>query len=205
MIKTSCQPTNCSPQPTEPMPGTQLPCGGYADCPSGGGGGLTEVAVSDSESVVVQGNGTPGDPLFIEVKISEEPTNILRQEPDGLFVELPVFDAYFDIAASVIGEWGVDEIIFAHQLSENSVLPADWQFSTGIASGHVGSTSLSVELNGASISTLDLEDGVLVLPAFVQRVANRGDVLTLRALSAATFDYFALTLVASRAVRYASP
>lgn len=200
-----CTTNDCAVTPAEPMPGTQLPCGGLADCmPDGGGGtgGLTSVATTDSETVDFSGNGTGGNPLTAGIKISTAPGNLLVIGDDGLQVLLPEFESYFDMAVSVTESWAANEVIFAHQFSADSKIPANWSESIGILEGHVGDTTLLAQINGVTVSTIPVDGEIITFPPMAEQTANRGDVFTLVSTSVETFDYAAITLVASRAVRY---
>lgn len=54
--------------------------------PTGGGGGITEVAVDDTTSVVLAGDGTPGDPITATVQISATAGNAATIDGTGIFV-----------------------------------------------------------------------------------------------------------------------
>ena len=203
MITPSCTKLECAPKDPEEIPGVSMPCGGGADCPPDAGGGLTAVATGNSTSVTLTGDGTAGSPLVAEVLVSEESPNLLQVTPDGLRVVLPEFASFFDLAVSVTGEWAQNEVIFAHMFSALSNIPANWDQAIGIVEGHVGDTTLTVEKNGIVISTIDINGEVITFPPMAAQVFARGDILTVTASSVATFEYAALTLVASRSVRYA--
>lgn len=202
MLMTTCTPP-CAPNPAERIPGVAPPCGG-GQCPptGGGGGGMDFVVVADSSSLDFRGNGLPGNALSADVKVSATAGNLVTINPDGLFVALPEFDSYYDIAASVTTGVAANEIIFAFQFSSASQIPADFTDSIGIAENHTGTAIIDIQINGTSIGTATVTDGVVTFSAMPARNVNRGDVLTLVSSSVATFDYLAITLVASKTVRY---
>lgn len=206
MITPNCTFLPCEPQEAEPLPGAQLPCGAYANCDEGGGGGtggLTSVAITDSTTVDLSGNGTSGNPISAAVKVAATSGNLIVETPDGLYAELPAFTSYIDLAMSASTTWLEDEYLFAHQFQDTTTIPAAFDRSIGMAANHTGTSPVVLLLNDAPVTTINLVDGEFDFTALgSDLVCNRGDVLALRAQSVATFDYAALTLVGTRTVRY---
>lgn len=55
----------------------------------GGTPGLTAVAVEDTETLDMSGDGTAGSPIKGDVKVSADPGNIISAHADGLFAQAP--------------------------------------------------------------------------------------------------------------------
>lgn len=191
----------CAPNLAEPIPGVDTPCGFDSGCTGGGGSGTSDGLIRPFDPaktyvafqpVTYDGalyiaNDTvpagPFDPAYW-TKYSTEPP--------------PVSQPVAYIPQWSVG-WAPNEAIFAVAMPKEIAFPANFADSQYVVLGDPLDAEIQVFKNSTQIGTIEFAASVptFTVPGTTFAV---GDVLLMRGVDTATFEYLSISLVGEQVV-----
>jgi hypothetical protein len=159
----------------------------------GGGGGLAAIAITDTPTVDLEGDGTPGAPLTATVRVHPFEPNGLTADPLGLMVR-PSGDPGNALATGSDGHLFVPQAVDTTNvlgIAPGTPVGTDRSIDVDVTPGPVGTYTVGARLTpawaqsalvglpsivpGTEAMIIELivpEDGVYYMEAFVQGIAN---------------------------------